>query len=137
MKKYKISAFVLILLMVSGFSQLSIDTKAQGDVLNDVRAAIKMGSSKELVKHLNTRIELVIDGDQATYSKTQAEFVLKDFFKKYPPSDFQYIHKGASKDGLKYAIGKYSHQGGTFRVVLRSKKFNEYHKIYNLDFTRD
>ena len=137
MKNYKTLAFVLIILMVSGFSQFTIATKAQGDVLNAVRAAIKMGSSKELVKHLNNRIDLVIDGDQASYSKTQAEFVLKDFFKKYPPSDFQYIHKGASKDGLKYAIGKYSHQGGTFRVVLRSKKFNDKHKIYNLDFTRD
>lgn len=137
MKNYKILTFVLILLMVSGFSQLSITTKAQGDVLNDVRAAIKMGSSKELVKHINTRVDLVIDGDQASYSRTQAEFVLKDFFKKYPPSDFEYIHKGASKDGLKYAIGKYSHKGGTFRVVLRSKKFKDKHKIYNLDFTRD
>ena len=137
MKNYKTLAFVLILVMVSGFSQFSIATKAQGDVLNDVRTAIKMGSSKELVKHLNNRVDLVIDGDQASYSKTQAEFVLKDFFKKYPPSDFQYIHKGASKDGLKYAIGKYSHRGGTFRVVLRSKKFNNKYKIYNLDFTRD
>ncbi len=137
MKKYRIFAVLVILVMVSGFSQYNNTEKVQGDVLNDVRAAIKMGSSKELVKHLNNRIDLVIDGDQSSYSNTQAEFVLKDFFKKYPPSDFQYIHKGASKDGLKYAIGKYSHDNGTFRVVLRSKKFNEKYKIYNLDFTRD
>ncbi len=137
MKKYRILVVLVILVMVSGFSQLNNTEKVQGDVLNDVRAAIKMGSSKELVKYLNNRIDLVIDGDQSSYSNTQAEFVLKDFFKKYPPSDFQYIHKGASKDGLKYAIGKYSHESGTFRVVLRSKKFNEKYKIYNLDFTRD
>ncbi|MDN5202012.1 DUF4783 domain-containing protein [Fulvivirgaceae bacterium BMA10] len=119
------------------FAQNDVNTKEQGDVLNEVRAAIKTGSSKELVKHLNSRIDLVINGDQSSYSKTQAEFVLKDFFKKYPPSDFQYIHKGASKDGLKYAIGKYSHKAGTFRVVLRSKKFNSQYLIYNLDFTKE
>ena len=137
MKKQKIIASLVILLIISGFSMKNRATNVQGDVLNEVQVAIKMGSSKELVKHLNSRIDLIIDGDQSTYSNTQAEFVLKDFFKKYPPSDFQYIHKGASKDGLQYAIGKYSHSGGTFRVVLRSKKFNDAYKIYNLDFTRE
>jgi len=137
MKKQTIVATLLILLVISSFSMVRRTDKIQGDVLNEVQVAIKMGSSKELVKHLNTRIDLIIDGNQSSYSNTQAEFVLKDFFKKYPPSDFQYIHKGASKDGLKYAIGKYSHDSGTFRVVLRSKKFNEAYKIYNMDFTKE
>ncbi len=122
-----------LIVMVS-FAQTN---DAGGDIFNDVRLAIKTGSSKELAKHLNSRIELVIQGDQSSYSKTQAEFVLKDFFQRHPPTSFEYIHKGSSKDGLMYAIGKYSYNGGSFRVVLRSKKFGGDNKIYNLDFTED
>ena len=123
-----------LIVIVSSVAQTN---DAGGDVFNDVRLAIKTGSSKELAKHLNSRIELIIQGDQSSYSKTQAEFVLKDFFKKHPPTSFEYIHKGSSKDGLMYAIGKYSYSGGSFRVVLRSKKFGVDNKIYNLDFTED
>ena len=67
---------------------------AQSEVINNLRAAIKAGSSKELVKSFNTMVELNFEGTRKNYSKSQAELVMKEFFKKYPPEDFQYIHKG-------------------------------------------
>jgi hypothetical protein len=110
---------------------------AQSEVINSVRSSIKAGSSKELSNYLGDMISLEIDGVQSNYSKTQAEYVLKDFFKKYPPSDFQYVHQGASEGGLKYAIGRYSYNGGSFRVVLRSKNVNGEYKVSSLDFTKE
>lgn len=109
----------------------------QSDDVSDIRAAIKAGSAKELSKYLNSMVELNFDGDKASYSKTQAEFVLKDFFKKYPPQDFQYIHQGSSKEGLKYAIGKYSYQGGTYRVYLLIKPQKGNFLIDQLDFSKE
>jgi len=109
----------------------------QSEVINNVRSAIKAGSSKELSKYLGDMISLEIDGVQSNYSKTQAEYVLKDFFKKYRPNDFQYVHQGASEGGLKYAIGRYSYDGGSFRVVLRSKSINGSYKVSSLDFTKE
>ena len=110
---------------------------AQSEVINNVRSSIKAGSSKELSNYLGDMISLEIDGVQSNYSKTQAEYVLKDFFKKYPPNDFQYVHQGASEGGLKYAIGRYSYEGGSFRVVLRSKVVNGSYKVSSLDFTKE
>jgi hypothetical protein len=109
----------------------------QSEVINNVRSAIKAGSSKELSKYLGDMISLEIDGVQSNYSKTQAEYVLKDFFNKYRPNDFQYVHQGASEGGLKYAIGRYSYDGGSFRVVLRSKSINGSYKVSSLDFTKE
>ena len=109
----------------------------QSEVINNVRSAIKAGSSKELSKYLGDMISLEIEGVQSNYSKTQAEYVLKDFFKKYPPNDFQYVHQGASEGGLKYAIGRYSYDGGSFRVVLRSKNIDGTYKVSSLDFTKE
>ena len=110
---------------------------AQSEVINNVRSSIKAGSSKELSKYLGDMVSLEIEGVQSNYSKTQAEYVLRDFFKKYRPTDFQYVHQGASEGGLKYAIGRYSYDGGSFRVVLRSKNIGGTYKVSSLDFTKE
>ena len=116
---------------------LSSQAMAQSDVINNVRASLKTGSSKELVKSFNTTVELNFDGKKSTYSRTQAEFVLKDFFKKYPPTDFQYIHQGSSKQGLTYVIGKYTYDTGSFRVLLYLKNFSGQYKVDLIDFSKE
>ena len=54
---------------------------AQIDVIRSVENALKSSSSKELVKYLNQTIELNLDGEISNYTKTQAEYVLREFFK--------------------------------------------------------
>lgn len=120
-----------------GFILIAGNLAAQSDIVNNGKVALKTGSSKELVKYFNDIVELSFDGEKSNYSKTQAEFVLKDFFKKYPPVDFQYIHQGSSKEGLKYAIGKYSYNGGSFRVYILIKQFNGNFLIDTLDFSKE
>ena len=127
----------LVLFLVVAVFIINQPALAQSEVINNVRSSIKAGSSKELSNYLGDMISLEIDGVQSNYSKTQAEYVLKDFFKKYPPYDFQYVHQGASEGGLKYAIGRYSYEGGSFRVVLRSKIVNGAYKVSSLDFTKE
>lgn len=126
-----------IFLLVIGFLLMNISVSAQGDVISHVRAAMKTGSSKELTRYFHDNVEMIFDGQPSDYSRTQAEFVLKDFFKKYPPIDFQYIHQGASKEGIKYAIGKYAFDNGSFRVLLRAKEFGNNYRIYSIDFTKE
>ncbi len=127
----------LVLFLVAVTMVFQQSAWGQSEVINNVRSAIKAGSSKELAKFLGDMISLEIDGVHSNYSKTQAEYVLKDFFKKYRPNDFQYVHQGASEGGLKYAIGRYSYDGGSFRVVLRSKNINGTYKVSSLDFTKE
>lgn len=109
----------------------------QDTEINNVRLAIKTGSSKELSKFFSDNVELHFDGDRASYSKSQAEFVLRDFFKKYPPVDFQYVHQGNSGEGLKYAIGKYVIGNGSYRIWLLFKKLNNTYYVDTIDFTRE
>ena len=119
------------------FFSLPEQVSAQSEVINDLRAALKAGSSKELVKNFNTTVELNFEGQKSNYSRSQAELVLKEFFKKYPPTDFQYIHQGASKQGLTYVIGKYSFENGSFRVLILIKKFEENYLVDSIDFSRE
>ena len=116
---------------------LSLEAKAQSEVINNIRAALKAGSSKEFVKNFNTMVELNFEGEKSNYSKSQSELVLKVFFKKYPPTDFQYIHQGSSKQGLTYVIGKYTFESGSFRVWILIKKFGENYLVDSIDFSRE
>lgn len=102
-----------------------------------MRAALRAGNSKEFVKNFNNMVELNFEGEKSNYSRSQAELVLKEFFKKYPPTDFQYIHQGASKQGLTYVIGKYSFEDGSFRVWILIKKFGDQYLVDSIDFSRE
>jgi hypothetical protein len=98
---------------------------------------MKAGSSKELIKYCNANIEIKIDGKTSNYSLAQAEVILKDFFLKNPPKGFQYIHQGASPEGLKYTIGTYSLEEGKYRVVMVIKKVKEEFKIDTINFSKE
>lgn len=135
MKKIVRNSFLIVLVFFcNSFPQ---PANAQSAVINDLRTALKTGSSRELVKHFNNMVELNFDGDKSNYSKSQAEIVLKEFFKKYPSDDFQLIHQGASKQGLTYVIGMYTFESGSFRVLILIKKFNNAYLVDNIKFSRE
>lgn len=121
-------------LLMLAFSSVSF---AQGDIINDVKEALKLGSSKEVVKFLSQSIDLTLDSKMDTYSKTQAEFVLKEFFKKNPPTSFVIVHQGSSKGGSPYATGQYTSNGNTFLVWVRIKKVREKYLISEMSFIKE
>lgn len=115
----------------------SFSVWAQEDILTNIGAAMKAGSSKELIKYCNTNLEVKINGKTSNYSIAQAEVVLKDFFQKNPPKGFVYIHQGTSPEGLKYSIGTYSVENGSYRVVMLIKKIKDEFKIDTINFSRE
>lgn len=127
---------LLVILFMAGGSFLQ-ESHAQTSVVTNVRDAIKAGSSRELTRHFNDMVELNIEGKTGNYTKEQATFVLKEFFDKYPSSDFQYIHQGASEDGTQYAIGRYSFETGSFRVFMLVKKVNNDFKVKLLNIAEE
>ena len=98
---------------------------------DQVKEAIAIGSSKEVAKFFENSLEVTIDGKTSNYSKTQAEFVVKDFFQKNPVSNFKIIHNGNSQGGLIYAIGKYQSGQKSYRTLIRMRD----NKVYNISFT--
>ncbi|MEQ8925879.1 MAG: DUF4783 domain-containing protein [Fulvivirga sp.] len=113
------------------------ETYAQKETIDDVKNAIKSGSSKEVSKHFDANVDVTIDSDIQTYSKIQAEYVFKDFFKNNPPTSFTIVHQGSSKGGLPYAIGQYISNGQTFRVWMRIKGSGERYLINEISFIKE
>lgn len=129
---------IFLLGIVCGFTLLMTNVaKGQGEIINDVKEAIKTGSSKEIAKFLNQNVDVTLEGEMQSYSKTQAEYVLKDFFKNNPPSSFTIVHQGASKGGLPYAIGQYMSKDDTYRVWLRIKNTSNKYLIHEISFIKE
>jgi hypothetical protein len=111
---------------------------AQNDEqLESVKAAMKAGSAKELAKFFNENVDLNLNNNQTTYSKAQAEFVLRDFFKANPVSDFTFLHKGSSKSGQPYAIGQYKSGASNYRVFIKFKLVGTTQQIHEISFSKE
>jgi hypothetical protein len=115
-----------------------LDAYAQSsEVIEHVKDAIKVGSAKELSKYLNATVDVTIEGKLENYSKAQAEFVLRDFFKANPPSEFNIIHQGSSKGGQPYAIGKYKSGSNTYQVWMKIKTAGKDQLIHEISFVKE
>ncbi|MBT3208429.1 MAG: DUF4783 domain-containing protein [Bacteroidetes bacterium] len=108
---------VLILFFLSVLFCLSQDTGVSEKINN----SIKTGDTKALARFFNSSIELVVLEKEDVYSKSQAELVVSNFFKKHKPLGFSVQHNGQSKDS-KYTIGTLKTNEGNFRVYYLTKQ---------------
>lgn len=116
---------------------VSTAVNAQNDIIENVKEAIKAGSSKECAQYFHESIDVTIEGEMKNYSRIQAEYVLRDFFKEHPPSSFTIVHQGSSKGGLPYAIGQFVSKEDTFRVWMRIKSTNNQYLIHEISFIKE
>ena len=134
MKIKSVYPIVLILLAI-GFA--STRAVGQDTIFGPFKDAIKAGNSKDMVKYLNQSVDMNLDGEVNTFSKTQAEFALRDFFKKHPPKDFSIVHTGSSKGGLQFAIGRYLSNGENYSALIRVKEVDEAYLIHEINFVKE
>jgi hypothetical protein len=133
MKLNTFRLFFICFILFSSFLKVS----AQGDVISQVKETIKAGSAKELSKFLNQTIDVTINDKVESYSKAQAEFVFRDFFKQHPPAEFNIIHQGSSKGGQPFAIGQYKSATDTYRVFMKIKVVSNQQLVHEISFVKE
>lgn len=127
----------IFILLVAWFTLTGIMVNAQNKTVEQVKLVLEVGNANELSKFLNAKVDLNIDGKEGTYSHSQAEGVLKNYFKENPPKSFKINHEGESENGLVYAIGEYQTVDSSFRVWIRLKKVNEKFRIHEMSFVKE
>jgi hypothetical protein len=123
--------------LVAYLALSSANLLAQADIFAPMKEAIKANNAKEVVKNFNSSVDINIEGGVNNYSKAQAEFVLGDFFKKHPASDFTIVHTGSSPNGLKFAIGKYQSGSDNYNVLLRVKESEKKYFVHEISFMKE
>jgi hypothetical protein len=130
------TVIVLIVLWAAFSVGFPAFSQGAGKVIDDVKETIKTGSAKEISKFLSQTVDITIDGKVGSYSKAQAEFVLRDFFKAHPPSEFNVLHQGSSKGGQPFAIGQYKSGADTYRVWMNIKSVDKSQLIQEISFVK-
>ena len=126
---------ILMVCLAVGFG--GYEALAQDTIFAPFKELIKAGNSKDMVKYLNQSVDMNLDGEVNTFSKTQAEFALRDFFKKHPAKDFSIVHTGSSKGGLQFAIGRYLSNGESYSALIRVKEVEEAYLIHEINFVKE
>ena len=94
--------------------------------LTEIERAIVAGDAQALSRYFNRDVEINIEDKEQVYNKTQAAYVTREFFMKYPVKTFRLLHKGSSGDRF-YAVGEYFSLRGKFDTNIFIKKSgNEY-----------
>lgn len=85
-------------------------------VLAGVERAIGEGDAKGVSRYFGNEVELSCGGGEGVYSKRQAEFMLRSFFRAHPPKSFT----TQRRDGQEKIVGSYvADDGKTYRVEVR------------------
>ncbi|HRY32927.1 MAG TPA: DUF4783 domain-containing protein [Bacteroidales bacterium] len=127
---------VLALLLLAA---LMPRAQSQGtDMQKDIAGHIRSGDVTALSAFFGQSVDLNVPGNENTYSKAQAELILKDFFGKNPPASFKINHQGTSKDGSRFFIGTYAAVNGkNFRTYCLMKKTGDRFLLQQLQFEPD
>ncbi len=114
MKKFVFIVCLSLLVFEGSFGQQAV---------TDIVEALKDGDISKISKHFDKIIDITIAKDQSTYSKTQAEIVLKNFFQKQEIKDFSVKHRGSPEDkNAVFIIGALQTKQENFRIYLYFKK---------------
>jgi hypothetical protein len=73
-------ATIIILISITTTIFASFLLHQPNDIIANIGNAIKTGNATTVSKYFNSTIDLIVPCNDGTYSKSQAEQILKDFF---------------------------------------------------------
>lgn len=121
----KILLFGFMPLLVAGIM-------AFGEV-EDVVQALKTGNAALMSKHFDTMVEITLPDKSNSYSKSQADLIIKDFFSSVGVTGFS-ITTQSDGSGPKYIIGQLQTKKGEFRTTVFIKQKGDKQYVRELRF---
>ena len=109
-----------------------ITASAQG--FDNIAGGFKTGDAAAIAKNFEGNVEITIKTGSTSYSKSQAEMVLKSFFAAHKPKTFTIAHDGTSPQGSKYFIGNLTTTSGNYRTYVYAKTVNNQLVIQEIRF---
>ncbi len=89
--------------------------------MDDVVAALKKGNASQVARYFDNTVEITLPEKSNSYSRTQAETILRDFFRTKAVKGFDVIHMG-DNGGTQYCIGTLFTSTATYRTTLFMKQ---------------
>jgi hypothetical protein len=96
------------------------------NAIDEVIGALRSGNSAQLSGYFDDNVELTLPDKSDSYSRAQAQLIIKDFFSNNGVKGFDLKHKGDSPGGH-FCIGTLQTNGVNFRtnVFMKTKNGKE------------
>ena len=124
MKKYLL--FLCLCIVLSSFITISF---------TQIASALKSGDASQVSKYLDNTVEITLRESTKSYSKNQAELVLRQFFNSNPVKDFKVIHE-SENEGSQYCIGNLTTANGVFRTTIYMKQKGDKQLVQEMRFEK-
>ena len=119
------------LLIGSAFLMLLSFTVSSG--INDIINALKNGNAAEIARYFDNTVEITLPGKSNSYSKSQGELILSDFFSNNSVKSFSIIHQGENA-GSQYCIGTLVTKTASFRTTIYMKQKGDKQTLQEIRF---
>ncbi len=111
-------------------------TFAQKAQMANINTALRTGNVSGIAQYIDNVIDITISNNQSTYSKAQAEMVLRDFFAKHSPKDFV-AEKSGSGNNTFYTIGHLTVNGTcSYRIYISMRLKDGAYYLQELRFEK-
>ena len=104
--------------------------------IEEVVSALKSGNATQVAKYFDNTVDITLPEKSNSYSKSQAEVILRDFFSNNPVKDFNVIHKG-DNSGSQYFIGKLVTKNSTYRTTVFMKQRGDKQFLQEIRFENE
>jgi len=121
-KQYIGTALLLVIVVASSFIQK-----------DEIVDALKSGDAEKLSRHFDQTVDISMPGKSNSYSKGQAEMVLKDFFSMNKVRNFELQHSG-SNPSSNFIIGKLTTANGSYRTTVYMRQRGDKQLIQGIEF---
>jgi len=102
--------------------------------LDEITYAIRVGNAGELSRYLDSRVDISLPDKSDTYSKIQAEMIIRDFFSNNGVQNFLVKHKGTNGGGSEFCVGVLQTRNGDYRTTLFVKQKGDKQLLQELRF---
>jgi hypothetical protein len=103
------------------------------DNMDVVVTAIRSGNVNQLSPFFDSRVDISLPDKSDTYSKTQAEMVIGDFFNNNVVENFKITQQGES-GGVIFCAGILQTRSGNYRTTLFFKHKGDKHFLQEIRF---
>ena len=97
--------------------------------------ALKSGDASQVSKYLDNTVEITLPESTKSYSKNQAQLVLRQFFNSNPVKDFKVIHE-SENEGSQYCIGNLTTANGVYRTTIYMKQKGDKQLVQEMRFEK-
>lgn len=103
--------------------------------IEEIITAMKAGNSTEIARFFDNTVEINMPDKSNSYSKSQAELVLRDFFNTNVVKNFTVNHKGENS-GSQFCIGTLITKSGTYRTTVFMKLKGDKQLLQTITFEK-